>query len=80
MKEMTPYPASLGSGRSRMGRYTSSAGAGETVCATQAERVSFPTNCQPHPSSTPSLGVGAAPGPKLSTLLLAMFLITEHQH
>ena len=50
-----------------------------TVCATQTERVS-PTNCQPSPSSTPSLGVGAAPGPKLSPLLLAMFLITEHQH
>ena len=77
---MTPYPASLGGGGSRVCRCSSSAGVGETVCATQTERVSFPTNCQPSPSSTPSLGVGAALGPKLSPLLLAMFLITEHQH
>lgn len=80
MKEMTPYPESLGSGGSCTRTHTSSAAAGETIRATQAEMVSFPTDTNPAPPPLPPWGWGPPRNPKLSPLLLAMFLITEHRH
>lgn len=74
MKEMTPYPASLGSGRSHTCADITSVGAGESAHVTQVERgLGPPTPAQP---SSPLTGGGATFHPELSPLLLLMFLIT----
>lgn len=75
MKEMTPYPASLGSGSSHTGRLRFCCGR-RIRPVTQAERVSFPQHWLGPSPPPPHPGDGAPLHPELSPLLLVMFLIT----
>lgn len=78
MKEMTPYPASLGSGSAHTGRPRFCCGRRfRPGPVTQAEGVSFPQHWPGPSPSPPHPGRRGAPlHPELSPLLLVMFLIT----
>lgn len=74
MKEMTPYPASLGSGRPHMCTYTNSVVAGDKARGTQVEKVSIHPHASLAPPSLSHSGWGPLTTPScLSLLLLVLF-------